>query len=63
MTIEQCKIYTKTIPRKWTSEDIKKLKELKELKMPNSSIAKILNRSEVSIQIKLKRINKKNNTY
>ena len=57
------RIYTKTIPRKWTEEDILKLKELKEKKLSNSLIALTMNRSEVSIQIKLKRLNKNNNTY
>lgn len=56
-------MYTKTIPRKWNNDDIKQLQDLKENGYSNNEIADILNRSEVSIQIKLKRLKKKNNTY
>lgn len=53
---------TKTKPRAWTKEDIKKLLELKKTHS-NAEISKILNRSEVSISIKLKRLTKKNGSY
>lgn len=56
-------LYTKTIPQKWTNEDIKLLNELKEKGYAIKDIANILNRTEVSISIKLKRLKKKNNTY
>lgn len=53
---------TKTKPREWTKEDIKKLLDLKKTKS-NKEISKILDRSEVSISIKLKRLTKKNGLY
>lgn len=56
-------IYTKTIPRKWEKQDIEKLLELKNQKKSISEMARELNRTEVAISIKLKRLNKKNNTY
>ena len=54
---------TKSKPRKWEEEDIKSLKELKAKGLSNKDIAKELDRTEVSIQIKLKRLNKSNTTY
>tara|TARA_R100000734_G_C3293767_1_gene85210 strand:- start:184 stop:936 length:753 start_codon:yes stop_codon:yes gene_type:complete len=55
--------YTKTVPRKWTESDIKELKIFKEKGMSNFEISKKIDRSEVAIQIKWKRLNKVNNTY
>tara|TARA_A100001201_G_C4055345_1_gene190970 strand:- start:275 stop:1012 length:738 start_codon:yes stop_codon:yes gene_type:complete len=54
---------TKTKPRPWTKQDISDLKDLKEKGYKNQTIAFILERSEVSIQIKWKRLHKKDNTY
>ena len=54
---------TKTKPRPWTKQDIADLKDLKEKGYKNQTIAFILERSEVSIQIKWKRLHKKDNTY
>ena len=54
---------TKSKPRKWDDDDIKALKELKAKGLSNKDIAKKLDRTEVSIQIKLKRLNKSNTTY
>ena len=46
---------TKSIPREWTNNDIELLKNLKKEKLSNLEIANIMNRTEVSIQIKWKR--------
>tara|TARA_Y100001972_G_C7630471_1_gene316463 strand:- start:42 stop:776 length:735 start_codon:yes stop_codon:yes gene_type:complete len=54
---------TKSKPRKWDDDNIKALKELKAKGLSNKEIAKELDRTEVSIQIKLKRLNKSNTTY
>tara|TARA_R110002020_G_scaffold469357_1_gene694330 strand:- start:77 stop:820 length:744 start_codon:yes stop_codon:yes gene_type:complete len=54
---------TKTKPRAWTDLDISELKKLKSKGYSNSEIAKFMDRSEVAIQIKWKRLNKKNNSY
>lgn len=56
-------MYTKSVPRKWGKEDIIKLLNYKEQGLNNEQIAEKLNRTEISVQIKLKRLNKKNNTY
>lgn len=50
---------TKTKPRPWTAEDIKNLKDLKKRKYSLKTIAFILERSEVAVQIKWKRLHKK----
>lgn len=55
--------YTKTLPKKWTDEDVKLLKKYKKENFGFSEISGLLNRSEVSVRVKWKRINKKNNTY
>lgn len=54
---------TISIPREWTDKDIDELKKLKKQKLSNLEIANKMNRTEISIQIKWKRLNKKNNTY
>lgn len=56
-------LYTKSIPKKWDAEDIKQLLELKSQGLSNKEIAEKMDRTEVSIQIKLKRLSKKQNTY
>lgn len=54
---------TKTKPRPWTKQDIADLNDLKKKKIHTKTIAYILDRSEVAVQIKWKRLNKTNNTY
>lgn len=54
---------TKSKPRKWEEEDIAQLKKLKRSGMSNKLIAKRLDRTAVSIMVKLKRLGKKNNKY
>ena len=54
---------TKSKPRKWEDEDIANLKRLKKKGLSNKEIGKELDRTEVSISIKLKRLNKSNTTY
>ncbi len=56
-------IYTKSVPRKWSKEEENKVIELKKQGKSNLEIAKIMDRTEVAIQIKLKRLTKKNDTY
>lgn len=55
--------YIKTEAKKWTDEDITLLKELKGEKRNIKYISEKLDRSEVSVSVKWKRLNKKNNTY
>ena len=55
--------YTKTIPQKWTKEEIEWVKKLKTDGYSISEIAESTGRSEVSIQIKLKRLGKSENKY
>lgn len=52
----------KSIPKKWTSEKIKELLELKKTKSIKE-IASILDRTEISVRTKLKRLKKTNDTY
>lgn len=54
---------TKTQPRPWTKQDLSDLEDLKKKGYRNQTIAFILERSEVSIQVKWKRLHKKDNTY
>jgi len=53
----------KSLPKKWTKEEEKKLLSLKEEWLSNKDIALILQRTETSISIKYKRLHKKDNTY
>ena len=53
--------YTKR--KKWTEEEVEKLINLKKNKRPLNQIAKTLNRTEVSVSLKWKRLNKQNKTY
>lgn len=55
--------YTRTAPRKWTKEEIDWLLKLKEEGYSNAQIAQSMGRSEVSVQIKTKRLTKRDNTY
>jgi len=52
----------KSVPRKWTDENIKELLFLKKNKSIKD-ISKIINRTETSISIKLKRLKLSNDTY
>ena len=54
---------TKTKPRPWTKQDIAELKSLKEKKVNIKTIAFILERSVTAVNIKWKRLHKKDNTY
>lgn len=56
-------IYTKTVPKKRTDEEIEQLKEDKKCWLSLKDIAEKHWRSEVSISIKLKRLWKKNWNY
>lgn len=55
--------YTKTEPKKWSQEEIQRLTELKRQDFSVGEIASLLQRSEVSIQVKLKRLSKNKDTY
>ena len=50
-------------PRKWTQEEINHVLKLKKLGYNNDYIAQCVDRDNVSVQIKLKRLKKKNDTY
>ena len=52
-------MWTKTEPKKWTEEDIKQLLKLKAEGLSKEEIAEVMNRTEVAISIKLKRLKKK----
>ena len=54
--------YIKTDPKKWTKEEEKQLVELKKTKT-FEEIAKILDRSIVSVNVKYQKIKKKQRTY
>lgn len=56
-------IYTHSIPRKWSKEEEQKLLDLKEKGYSNLEIAEMLDRTEISIQVKHKRIKKKDGSY
>jgi len=53
----------KTPPKKWSKEEINTLLELKSKNLTSTEIASILNRSQVSVSIKLKRLTKVDKTY
>jgi hypothetical protein len=55
--------YTKTNPRSWSDQEIKWCIEKKAEGFSNADIASALCRSEVSVQIKLKRQTKSNDSY
>ena len=55
--------YTKTTPKVWSDEEIEFLKEQIKAGKPYSEIAVMLDRSEVSVSIKAKRLTKKEKTY
>lgn len=55
--------FTKTTPREWTQAEISWLLEKKQLGHSNKQLALALGRSDVSIQIKLKRLTKTNDEY
>lgn len=68
MEIEKGKIiknggFTKTTPRKWTINEIEFVKKMIFDGKTYKEIATILDRSEVSVSIKAKRMQKKDNTY
>lgn len=55
--------YTKTPPRGWTKEEIEWILQLRQKGYDISDIAHSVGRTPVSVQIKFKRIGKKNGTY
>lgn len=55
--------YTSTTPRQWTDEELKWIVDLKNKGFSNAEIAESVERSIVSVQIKLKRMSKKSNEY
>lgn len=55
--------FVKTNPREWTNNEIEYLLELHKLGYNNAEIAESMERSEVSISVKLKRLGKKKNKY
>ena len=55
--------YTVTAPRKWTKQELQWCERLKNDGYTNEQIAESVGRSAVSVQIKLKRLSKKDNTY
>lgn len=55
--------YIKTTPKKWTLEEVQRLLDLKKSGYSVADLARELDRGEISIQVKLKRLGKKNDTY
>ena len=55
--------YTHTKPRKWTDEDVRQLMTAREAGATDAEIAQSLGRSEISVQIKRKRLSKKTDRY
>lgn len=55
--------FTKTAPREWTENEIEWVKQLLAKGYTCKEIAESIERSEVSTQIKIKRLSKKANTY
>lgn len=55
--------YTKTAPRDWTDEEVEWIKGLRQRGYSLSEIAESVGRTEVSVQIKFKRLGKKEGSY
>lgn len=55
--------YTKTTPREWTDSEITWMQEKKQQGFSVKDLAIALDRSEISVQIKLKRLGKSGDTY
>lgn len=55
--------YLKTAPREWTDKEIEYLIEMNSIGFSSKDIAESMDRSEVSVSVKLKRLGKKNNRY
>lgn len=55
--------YTKTAPRDWTEKEIEWIKGLRRNGYSLSEIAESVGRTEVSVQIKFKRLGKKEGSY
>jgi hypothetical protein len=53
----------KTVPRRWTKEDIEKITLLRKQGLSAKEISTLLDRSEISVSIKLKRLTKTNDSY
>lgn len=55
--------YTKSVPREWTEKEVEWILEKKKEGYSNSAIADAIERTEVSVQIKLKRLTKTGDSY
>lgn len=55
--------YTKSQPRKWTQDEIAYCVSLRNKGLTNEQIGEIVGRTAISIQIKLKRVGKSDDTY
>lgn len=55
--------YTKTAPREWTPQEIEWVKKLMSEGYTSAEIAESVERSVVSVSIKIKRLSKKDSTY
>lgn len=55
--------YTVTQPRKWSEKEIEWMQEKKKEGYSSSELAESMNRSEVSVSIKLKRLSKSDGNY
>lgn len=55
--------YTKSVPRTWTEKEIEWLKKLNEEGYTYKQIAISMGRTETAVNIKMKRLSKKENTY
>lgn len=55
--------YVNSTPRKWTEEEIKWCKKMKEEGYTYKQIAESVGRTHTSVSIKMKRLNKSDNTY
>ena len=55
--------YVKTTPRRWTESEIEYMLQLKEEGKSLKEICNILDRSIASVQVKLKRLKKKDGSY
>lgn len=55
--------YTHTKPRKWTEKEIEWCRDMRDKGYTNKDIAISVDRTEVSVGLKMKRLSKKKNTY
>jgi len=55
--------FTKSIPRDWTDDDIASLKKHKAQGLSDEKIGKLMNRTAVAVQIKWRKLRKKDDAY